>query len=211
MANSGGHPKVSPRGQRRREQLVEAGVELLAEGGWPAVTTRAVADRAGANQGLLHYHWGGLPRFREAVVQRAASAVFGAFADQLVASHSVEDALARLPGLLQLPEGDLVGRLSVELLAGAARDPELGALIKDYLARARTETADWLARHRPDDPPGTGTLLIALLDGLYLHSLLDPEVSVGQALEALNALVLGQKATPVSPDPATAREADPEG
>jgi AcrR family transcriptional regulator len=49
---------ISARGQRRWEQLVEAGVAVLADGGWPAVTTRAVAGRAGANVALIHYHFG---------------------------------------------------------------------------------------------------------------------------------------------------------
>ena len=50
---------------------MDAGVALLCEQGWSFVTTHGVAERAGTNAGLIHYHFGGLPRLHEAIARRA--------------------------------------------------------------------------------------------------------------------------------------------
>ncbi len=53
------------------ERLAAAAVQLIAEDGWAAVTTRRVAERAGVNQGLVHYHYGSVAALRrEAALQR---------------------------------------------------------------------------------------------------------------------------------------------
>ena len=74
MTNLADRPN-SARGDRRREQLVETGIALLDEQGWPGVTTRAVAERAGTNPGLIHYHFGGLPGLHAAIFRRATDLV----------------------------------------------------------------------------------------------------------------------------------------
>ena len=40
-----------------RRRIEAAAVALVAERGWDAATTRAVAERAGVNRGLVHYHF----------------------------------------------------------------------------------------------------------------------------------------------------------
>ncbi|MEO3885479.1 TetR/AcrR family transcriptional regulator [Nonomuraea sp. B5E05] len=65
MTNLADRPNL-PRGDRRREQLVAAGIAVLRDDGWQGVTTRAVAQRAGTNPGLIHYHFGGLAGLRSA-------------------------------------------------------------------------------------------------------------------------------------------------
>ncbi|CAM3121832.1 hypothetical protein HMPREF1486_00739 [Streptomyces sp. HPH0547] len=165
--------------------MVDAGVELLAEGGWPAVTTRSVADRAGANLGLIHYHWGGLAGLKQAIAHRAGELVFGPLTARLLEAASPQDVLDRLPAMVSPPTDDTTTRLTVELIAGAVRDPALGDVLRESLAEARTQLDAWLAEHLPEAPPGTATLLIALLDGLFMHHMLDPEMGSAQAVEAL--------------------------
>ena len=48
----------SPRGEETRQRIVTAAVEMVAEHGWDAVTTRQIAARARVNQALIHYHFG---------------------------------------------------------------------------------------------------------------------------------------------------------
>src|SRR5215831_2354768 len=45
------------RGQRTREALCRAAVELVSELGWGNVSTRLVAERAGVPAGTVHYHF----------------------------------------------------------------------------------------------------------------------------------------------------------
>jgi AcrR family transcriptional regulator len=52
--------------------LIEAAGSLAAEHGFSAVTTRAIAERAGENIGSIHYHFGGRDKLFEAVLHHVA-------------------------------------------------------------------------------------------------------------------------------------------
>ena len=47
-------------GDQVRQQLLRTSVELIAERGWTAVSTRILAERAGVAPGLVHYHFASL-------------------------------------------------------------------------------------------------------------------------------------------------------
>ena len=175
---------------------MDAGVALLADGGWPAVTTRAVAGRAGATVALIHYHFGGLPALHAAIAHQAAGEVLTPILDVLVAATSPADAVVTLRRLLPATTGnDRVLRLVVELVAGAGRDPALGQALQDALRRARVQLAERLGELYPRWPhgrrTGAATVALALLDGLMLHYLLDRELPASEALAALDALIAG--------------------
>jgi AcrR family transcriptional regulator len=42
---------------RTRMRLVEAAIDSLVEGGYPGLTTQAVAERTGASRGAMHHHF----------------------------------------------------------------------------------------------------------------------------------------------------------
>ncbi|MFF0864049.1 TetR/AcrR family transcriptional regulator [Nonomuraea sp. NPDC003560] len=193
MTNLADRPN-SARGDRRREQLVETGVALLGEHGWPGVTTRAVAERAGTNPGLIHYHFGGLPGLREAIFRRATDLVVGPLVTELLAADDERAALALLRGLPARAAADgPTTRLAAELIVGATRDPALGAVLRDELRRARGRIATRLGRLRPGWPAdrldGVATLVTAAIDGLMLHHMIDPALPVGAALSAVEDLL----------------------
>lgn len=58
--------------EKTRQALIDAAGELAAEYGLNAVTTRAIADRAGENLGSIHYHFGGKEKLYLAVVHQIA-------------------------------------------------------------------------------------------------------------------------------------------
>ena len=146
---------------------------MLAEGGWPAVTTRAVAGRAGANVALIHYHFGGLPGLHAAIARRAAGEVLTPIVDVLVAAVGPTDALETLRRLLP----------AIPAMTGccgwwrswwpSARDPALGQALRGALRRARVRLAERLGELYPRWPQerrtGAATVALALLDGLMLH------------------------------------------
>ncbi|WP_304451128.1 TetR family transcriptional regulator [Nocardiopsis sp. YSL2] len=193
MANLADRPN-SARGHRRREELIDAGLALLVEGGWPAVTARAVAARSGANTGLIHYHFGGLPALHTAIARRAGDTVVMPVVEALLAAPDASAALDAVRAALPRVTGDeKVLRLLVELMAGMTRHQELGTALREGLREARGQIADWLGRLNPQwsagRRAGTATLIAALLDGLLLHHLLDAELSVEPALTALGELI----------------------
>ncbi|WP_433497568.1 TetR/AcrR family transcriptional regulator [Sphaerimonospora sp. CA-214678] len=181
---------ISPKGRRQRERLVDAGIALLAKGGWPAVTTRGVAERARVNPGLIHYHFGGLGGLHATVARRAGDMVLNPLVTELLGASDTRAGLALLSALLPRTAGEeRTVRLAVALIEGAMRDPALGEVLRHQLRDTRTQAADRLNELHPDRPPGwsagVATLIAALVDGLMLHYLLDSDLPVGEALAAL--------------------------
>ncbi|GAA0567081.1 TetR/AcrR family transcriptional regulator [Actinomadura livida] len=188
------HRASTPRGRARREQLVRIGLDLLAEGGWAAITARAVADRAGTRPGLLHHYFNGLPGLHVAVAQRATEMIVDPVVDALLAAPDPPAAVAALHDLVpHMAAGERNLRLAAELLVRALRDPRMAAERRDWSRGLRDRITERLAQLRPDWPAerraGTATLCTALLDGLLLQLVLDPGLPTGPALDAAAALV----------------------
>ncbi|MEU8303073.1 TetR family transcriptional regulator [Actinomadura sp. NPDC048955] len=193
MTNLADRPN-SPRGDRRRRQLVDAGIALLGREGWPGVSTRAVAERAGTNPGLIHYHFGGLAGLHAAIFRQATDLIVGPMVAELLGAPDERAALeAMRRQLARAPADELGSRLAAELIVGAMRDPALGAVLRDELREARAQIADRLRALRPDWPPGrlTGaaTLITAAIDGVMLHYMIDDALPVGDVLSAVDDLL----------------------
>ncbi|ALR12593.1 TetR family transcriptional regulator [Mycobacteroides saopaulense] len=184
----------SERGDRRRVQLVQAGVELLCEGGWPAVTTRAVATRAGTNPGVIHYHFGGLPGLHCAVARATCELVISPLVTTFLDAPDTRTALRTMRDALpQTASDDNAMRLAVELIAGATRDSVLGSALGAKLKEVRAEIADHVRLRNPGwsrrRAAGMATLLIAFMDGLVLHHSVDPNIDTAEAFSLLESLL----------------------
>lgn len=183
----------TPRGRARRDQLVRIGLDLLAEGGWPAITARAVADRARIRPGLLHHYFNGLPGLHVAVARRATEMIVDPVLEALLAAPDAASAVAEMRALGPSVAAERNLRLAAELLVRALRDPRMGAERRDWTHAVRDRVAARLAETCPDWPPerreGTAMLCTALLDGLMLQLILDPDRPADPALAATAALV----------------------
>lgn len=189
---------------------MDAGVALLAEGGWPAVTTRAVADRAGTHTGLIHYHFGGLPGLHTAIARKAGDEVIAPIVNALLEVRDPAAVLDSVRGLVPAAVGDgRTMRLGVEVMAGALRDPALGEAMRDVLRRARARIGERIGELYPSwseaRRAGAATVAAALLDGLVLHRLLDASLPVDEALAALGDLLEG-RVPPAPPHDAREKE-----
>ncbi len=178
------------RGEQRKTQLVRAGVEVLLERGWAGLTARAVAERAGAQLGLIHYHFGGFPELKRTIT---ATVLTDAFSPVLAA---VADARPWSAGLVRaITEGVATvdgpgGRLSAELVAASLQDEEVRRQVAEALAVTRTQLAAILEAGGVDrtEAVGLATTAVALLDGLMLHRLLDPGLEVDPVVRAVERL-----------------------
>jgi AcrR family transcriptional regulator len=173
-----------------------AAAQLIAEGGWGRVTTRAVAERAGLPHGAVSYHFRGK---QELLIEAALDAFEQALpADQFAALNTVEDLLdvilAEIGALGTMDP--VLSRLMLETMREAERDPllreSMGALLGRYRAmiveivRADQQRGTVAGGLSPD---AIATLLGAVGDGLLLHALLDPSLDVAGAVTALRALI----------------------
>lgn len=190
------------RGAATRQQLLAAAVELVQEVGWGAVSTRAVAQRAGVRPGVVHYHFRSVTDLLvEATVPALRSMV-----DELMALfQAVEDAPAGIDAMLRAVAGYAAGyaageplpRLTAEAFLAASRVPRLRIELAAVLAQARSHLADWLRRQGSTrDPEAVATVLVAALDGLVLHLAVDERTDVAGAARVLRALVAPSGSAP---------------
>ncbi|GLE57274.1 hypothetical protein NJBCHELONAE_25830 [Mycobacteroides chelonae] len=173
---------------------MQAGVELLCEGGWPAVTTRAVAARANTNPGVIHYHFGGLPGLHCAVARQTCELVISPLVTMFLDAPDTRTALRTMRDALpQTANDDHAMHLAVELIAGATRDSTLGSALGAKLKEVRAEIADHVRIRHPDwtrrRAAGMATLIIAFMDGLVLHHSVDPNIETAEAFSLLESLL----------------------
>lgn len=89
----------SPTNRDRREQIVDTAIELLAYGGYPACTFKAIAGRAElSSTRLISYHFAGKDDLVSAVLSHVLETV-GTFTAKRTTDHA--DARAALAGYLR--------------------------------------------------------------------------------------------------------------
>ncbi|MEY8041634.1 TetR/AcrR family transcriptional regulator [Saccharopolyspora cebuensis] len=186
----------TPKGERRRQALVEAAAELLAEGGFEAVRHRAVAERAGLPLASTTYYFSSLDDLTAAAVEHESR-------------KELDDARAELDTLAERPRGtEVVTELVLDLLLGArSRDGgvesvllryerfvgsprrpylaplmrELGAELQDLLVEIFTRSGMPVDRERL-------RVLTFLVDGAVVNALIesapDPRAAARRVLRA---------------------------
>ncbi|GAA4321807.1 TetR family transcriptional regulator [Actinomadura luteofluorescens] len=161
-------------------------MDLLAEGGWPAVTARAVAERGGIKPGLLHHYFGGLPGFHTAVAANAHVLVTEPLLKGVLEVSDATNAATNAPQVVATRFADARAlRLAREVLVRALRDPSMAAQRYGWLREGHEKLAIRLADMHPQWTPqrrdGTASLLAALVDGLMMERMLDPGAANGSA------------------------------
>ncbi|QSI48284.1 TetR/AcrR family transcriptional regulator [Thermobispora bispora] len=173
-----GHRRTEPRRRQerailRRERLLEAAVELLEEGGFTAVTHRAVARRAGVPLAATSYYFtcraALLAEAFTLLVERELAAI-RAHLEAVPADPP--DALAE--ALVQILTHDRQRRLGLwELYLQAGRDPDL-----QRIARAWTDGCDeivsWvLHRSGHHARPSQVRFVTTVLSGLWVEGIVE--------------------------------------
>jgi AcrR family transcriptional regulator len=179
-----------------RQRLLRAAAELIAELGWGRVTTRAVAERAGLPHGTVSYHFRGK---QELLIEAALVTIEQAFSrEELQHLRSVADVLeisaARITDLDAVDP--VLSELVIDAMLEARRNPALrermGAMTVDF-RRLLTELVSTEQEHGAisNQAPAAAlaTLILAAGDGLFLNAMLDPELDVTEALDALRKLL----------------------
>ena len=141
-----------PQGQRdkdrRQRSLIEAATAVFAEHGYDAATTRAVAERAGCSEGLIHRYFGGKRGLLRAVMESKAAEVLEGLRSALPDRDSVEEDIQQV---ILWPLGVLWAhrdfmRVS---LSQAMIDPELGRSVAGSIHNQRVSfVLERLQRHR---------------------------------------------------------------
>ncbi|WP_214401760.1 TetR/AcrR family transcriptional regulator [Pseudonocardia lacus] len=181
---------AAEKGEQVRRRLRRAAVELIAETGWRAVTTRGVAERAGVGAGLVHYHFPSV----EALLREAALGLMREVAERaaepMERAADADEGLRLLLGALDAHTGtDPVSLVFLETYLAAARDADLGARVGAVIAEFRGRTARWLRRCGTAEPERTAAVLAGAVDGLLLHRALDPALTAAAVGPVLHRVV----------------------
>jgi len=133
---------------RRQRSLIEAATAVFAEHGYDAATTRAVAERAGCSEGLIHRYFGGKRGLLLAVMEAKAGEVLDQFSAALPDRDNVQDDIEQVllwPLDILWEHRDFM-RVSV---AQATTDPELGRSVAGRIHNQRVSLIlEKLRRHR---------------------------------------------------------------
>lgn len=179
----------------RREQLVEAAIDVMVEDGVERASTHRIAARAGVSQGIVHYAFDDKDALLAAVIEEVARRIRDALSSSAEEGAPVGDLLRTFWEFVEETPG--LQLLQYELATHAVRNPETAWLARrqyeEYLSIIESSMAaaggpaaelDDAARRR------SARLLLATVDGLILQWIVfrDHDAAT-QALEDLVTLV----------------------
>jgi AcrR family transcriptional regulator len=150
-----------------RATLIEAARQLTFEEGYPAVTARRVASRAGLKPQLVHYYFKTMDDLFVAVIRSGAEMMLERVA-QAVASDEPVQAVWRLG------RDSPSGNLWLEFLALANHRKAVRAEVRRYAEQARLIQTAALARYfdehdiKPDIPPLVRIVLMTSVSNLLV-------------------------------------------
>ena len=184
-----------------REQLLHATVALMAELGIDRVRTRSIAERAGVNPALVHYHFGSVSALVLEAAQDALLRTLGPSLEAFQSGATLGDSIRAILRWIDRYGGTTPGStILAEAMVKATRNPAFRKWATQASRRFRSIIEDRLraARRAGEldpglDPRATAMLLAAALDGLLFHRLVDPRLDVMQAAAPLEALVTGAR------------------
>ncbi|GAA1057259.1 TetR family transcriptional regulator [Agromyces luteolus] len=166
----------SRRGRRndpdRRDRIIDACLDVIAESGVAAASHRKVAEHAGVPLGSMTYYFDGIDDLLRQAFARFTATISERFEQRMASAH---DPASALDAVVAIVRDDVFGSsrelvLTHELYTLAARERGYRRLTAEWMARSRA------ALERYFDPE-TARLLDALVEGLTLHRALDDEQS----------------------------------
>jgi AcrR family transcriptional regulator len=179
------------RGHSTRERLLAAAASLVAEVGWGGVTTRLVAERAGVNAGVVHYHFSSVTDLLVAACSAVAEDMLDQIVRDLARQPDVASGVDWLLGELARFSGtDPTSLLLVEAFLAASRVPEMRARLGSAVVEFRAGVTTWLeAIGSGAEAERAAVVLAAVLDGLALHRGLDPALDLAAAAGPLRRML----------------------
>jgi AcrR family transcriptional regulator len=133
MAKSGAPSRVteagSPRSAGIRRRLVEAAVETLQQEGYGGASARAIAERAGSNQGLIFYHFGSVTNLLLAALDAVSAERLEHYSAAVAAVGSPGELVDVATAIFHQDLDAGYATVLVEMMAGASSTPGLGPAV----------------------------------------------------------------------------------
>ncbi|HEU5485216.1 MAG TPA: TetR family transcriptional regulator [Microlunatus sp.] len=152
---------------RRRDRIIDACLDVIADAGVAGTSHRKVAEAADVPLGSMTYHFVGMDQLLHEAFARFATTMSEQFAARMTAARDTESARAVVGDTIRevfADQRDLV--LTHELYTLAARDAAFRDITNAWMGRSRR-----LLEEHFD--PITAQILDALIEGLSIHRALD--------------------------------------
>jgi TetR/AcrR family transcriptional regulator, transcriptional repressor of bet genes len=170
--------------ERRREALLTAAIDIIAESGPGAATVRAIAERAGVTPGLIRHYFNSKDELSRAayVTMMARMAAENKAAIDAIPGDAEPGALIAWAGFVPAIRADMATR---------------AAHAKTYLA-FRGQWEDLIAalpthaNKVPDEIRALATACNGLIDGLWFEGSLQPETLDPDTLAAIGLDAIGK-------------------
>ncbi len=174
------------RKQRRRDQILQAALELFASQGYHATSVDQIAQRAGISKGLVYNYFESKQHLLKTLVQDVFDHIDNLFIAKPPEDYTDEDLIRIVKVMVQMLKDDLrVYRLYFVLYL----QPDVDRIIKDYSRQYIEKLIKYLTPFF--QRKGVKNIrvhvlgLLTALDGLALHYLLYQYPEVDEILEEI--------------------------
>jgi AcrR family transcriptional regulator len=182
------------RGDSTRALITAAARQVLADRGFAATTTRAVAEEAGVQLSLVHYHFGGKRRLLAAVLEAENARLLARQRELYAGAAPLAEKWRTACAYLEEDLRSGYVRILWELWAAGLADEELARSWRDAVDGWRSLLEDVAARWAaergvdlPMSPRGLATLVVNVFQGAEVEILAGVREQEAPHLEALAA------------------------
>jgi AcrR family transcriptional regulator len=167
----------------RREEILAAALACFAEGGYYETTVDDIAARAGLSKGAVYWHFDGKREIFLAALDLYVEESLALFRAAAEGATTAREGLERISdaALASVPDSGLM-QATLDYLAHATRDEEFAARFRRLWTGCRELVGAQLQRgidggeFRSFDVDAMATAMFAAMDGLFLQSIVLPEV-----------------------------------
>jgi AcrR family transcriptional regulator len=181
------------RGEDTRAQILDAARGVLAEHGYASTTTRAIAEVAGVQPSLVHYHFGGKQQLLAAVLARENARLLERQRDMFAGPGPLAEKWLTACAYLREDMRSGYVRILWELWAVGLADERLAAAWRTVIAGWQEllaqVAAEWMAEHAADLPVSSRALA-TLVGDAFLGAEAEILAGVDEAphIEALESI-----------------------
>ena len=179
---------------QRREQMLQAALEVVAERGYPETRIADVAERAGTSPALVIYYFKTKDQLLTEAIRYSEDNWYAAGTSRMAAIPTAAGQLEELVAMSCLPEADAEPPTSwalwLDLWAQSVRHPEVAGVRAKFDERWRETISSLVLAGQeagefgPVDPADFAIALSALLDGFAVQiALADTVVSPRRAFD----------------------------
>jgi len=190
-AVTSGRPSV----EARRQQILDAACERVRQSGFHGASMAEIAKAAGLSVGQIYRYFENKEAIIAAIVAQDLAEMREKFAELESRPGTLLDAIEdQLPEAVEKCFDPRRGALMLEVLAEAARNPKVAAIVRAADAQERTLARSMLERSRKPEWSEAEfearcSAIAMLFDGIVMRAVNDPELDRA-ALADVTALIM---------------------